>query len=653
MTLKKKASLALLAAVCAAAAPARAAFEDMGFGARAPGMGDAFTGVADDISSIYYNPAGLSNVERPKVMASHSMLYSGLSDGSSLGLSVAALAVPLADGREGTLGASWQDFSLSGLYYERTMQLSWGYRFARGTPYEKLSVGGSLKYLSHGFTRPAEAYNAVEPNLSQNGATDPVLAGQNSKSAPDADLGVLYRLNRRWTLGAAILDAMQPNVAFGSGDKDQVPRKYRVGASFKSLWLILAADARMEKAPDGSMDKQLVLAAEKVFPSLDRGDIGVRGSLGAGTRDFRQATLGLSYKIQRIQFDYAFVMPIGTITQTAGIHRLALTYHFGSPTRSEIAEKELLEQYDQLRKAENYKSPSATASLDDPRLAEVKEKVDQEDFYAASKLLAAKAPDLLPDSSVVGLTIRLSAVSAFYPSLAVKGREKTLKEQLLSAGVQNFLNGSDTLALKQLAYAQSLDPQDSALSAFLDRAGEITHIVPDRVPADFGRSWPEYKLSQSDDYYGKKNYTEALLKLQDLLSLAPDDLMALKKSGSCDYMLGDYAGAAAYWRKAAAMETDPVSKAKLLKMIEQADQKRGKESSWQPSAVVQQAQQQAPASPAAAHAREIEKLYQDGADSYAKGDYGKAADSFRKILTLDPQNGQAKKALERIIRLSR
>jgi outer membrane protein assembly factor BamD (BamD/ComL family) len=56
---------------------------------------------------------------------------------------------------------------------------------------------------------------------------------------------------------------------------------------------------------------------------------------------------------------------------------------------------------------------------------------------------------------------------------------------------------------------------------------------------------------------------------------------------------------------------------------------------------------------AAANAREIEKLYQAGADSYAKGEYGKAADSFRKILTLDPQNTQAKKALERIIRLSR
>src|SRR3989338_9191436 len=85
----------LLAAFFAAAAPAFAAFEDLGFGARAPGMGDAVTGVADDISSLYYNPAGLSNLERPKMMASHSLFYTGLSDGSNLGLSAVGLAMPI------------------------------------------------------------------------------------------------------------------------------------------------------------------------------------------------------------------------------------------------------------------------------------------------------------------------------------------------------------------------------------------------------------------------------------------------------------------------------------------------------------------------------------------------------------------------------
>lgn len=634
------------------AGPARAAFEDLGFGARGPGMGDALTGVADDISAVYYNPAGLSNVERPKALASHSLFHTGLSDGSSLGLSVAAMTFPISSGRNGTLGVAWQQFSLSGLYYEKTAQVGWGYRFEKGHRYEDFSIGGSLKYLSHGFTRLDETYNAVESDIMQNGATDPVLAGANTRAALDADLGVLYRLTRRWTLGAAVLNAMQADVAFSESDKDPVPMKTRLGASFKSLWLLLSADARLQRGPDGKMDKQVVFGAEKVFPSLDKGDVSVRGSLGAGDREFKQATAGLSYKIQRIQFDYGFVLPIGTIKETAGNHKLALTYHFGTATKTELAETELLDQYKRLREAQNYKSPRDTASLNDPRLAAVKEQVGKENYYAANKLLLEKANELLPDSSVVNLTRRLSTVSAFYPSLSPdEGRPRQRWEELLSGGVKDFINGTDLRAMKKLAYAQSLNQQDSALSNFMDRAGEIARITPDRVPSDFSRGWPEYKMGESDEFYAKKRYNEALRKLEELLEIEPNHLMALKKSGSCNYMLGSYDRAARDWDRASRLEPDPLEKAKLAKMTDEAKAKLGKGSTWTPTAG--EAEEEKPLTGAAANAREIEKLYQTGADFYAKGEYGKAADSFRKILTLDPQNTQAKKALERIIRLSR
>ncbi|OIO02503.1 MAG: hypothetical protein AUJ51_06100 [Elusimicrobia bacterium CG1_02_56_21] len=652
---EKTAALALAVLIALGPLPAFAAFEDLGFGARVPGMGDAFTGVADDISSVYYNPAGLSNLERPKMMASHALFYSGLSDGSNLGLSAAALAVPLSNGRNGTLGTAWQQFSLSGVYFEKTGQVSWGYRFEKGTKYEKFSVGGTLKYLSHGFTRLDETYNAVENTMLQLGNTDPVLAGVNTKSAIDADLGALYRLNRRWTLGAAVMNAMQSDVAFSSSDKDKIPMKTRLGASYKSLWLILAADARLQRGPDGNLDKEFIFAAEKTFPSLDKGDIGVRGSLGAGDREFKQATLGLSYKIQKIQIDYGFSLPIGTVKETSGNHKLALTYHFGTATQSEMAETELLDQYKKLRDAQNFKSPRDTASLNDPRLAGVKEQVLKENYYAANKILLEKANELLPDSSVVNLTRRLSTVAAFYPSLAVEGRQKQRWEELLSRGTRDFVNGTDLRAMKYLSYAQSLNQQDSALSAFLARAGEIARITPDKVPSDFSRGWVEYKMAESDEFYVKKSYSEALRKLEELLEIEPNALMALKKSGSCNYMLGNYARAARDWDKASRLEPDPLEKTKLGKMTDEARAKQGKASAWEPGAALPEeaVPEEAVYSKPASDAREIEKIYQSGADAYAKGEYGKAADAFRKILTIDPQNSQAKKALERIIRLSR
>jgi len=449
---------------------------------------------------------------------------------------------------------------------------------------------------------------------------------------------------------------MQADVAFSSAEQDRIPMKARLGASYKSLWMVLAADARLQKAPDGKTDKQFVFAAEKVFPSLDRGDVSVRGSLGAGDREFKQAALGLSYKIQKIQFDYGFSLPIGTVRETSGNHKLALTYHFGAPTPTELAETELLDQYKRLREAQNYKNPRDTAILNDPRLAEVKEQVVKENYYVANKILLEKANELLPDSSVVNLTRRLSTVAAFYPSLAVEGRQKQLWEKLLSGGARDLVNGNDLRAMKQLAYAQSLNQQDSALSNFLDRASELTRVAADKVPSDFSRGWAEYKMTQSDDFFVKKKYSEALRKLDELLELEPNDLTALKKSGSCNYMTGNYARASHDWEQAFRLEPDPLEKAKLGKMTDEARVKQGKAPAWEPPAAAQArdlALEEKPAAGPASDAREIEKIYQSGADAYAKGEYGKAADAFRKILTIDPQNTQAKKALERIIRLSR
>ena len=39
-------------------------FLEIGVGSRATSMGDAYVAVANDVSSIYWNPAGLSNVSQ-------------------------------------------------------------------------------------------------------------------------------------------------------------------------------------------------------------------------------------------------------------------------------------------------------------------------------------------------------------------------------------------------------------------------------------------------------------------------------------------------------------------------------------------------------------------------------------------------------------
>lgn len=53
-------------------------FMSIGAGVRALGMGGAFSSVADDCSSIYWNVAGIAQMEKAEVSAMHAFLYKGL-----------------------------------------------------------------------------------------------------------------------------------------------------------------------------------------------------------------------------------------------------------------------------------------------------------------------------------------------------------------------------------------------------------------------------------------------------------------------------------------------------------------------------------------------------------------------------------------------
>ena len=59
----KKVCVLLICAIChLLCAFCDAAFEDVAAAARVAGMGNAFVGMADDVSALFYNPAGISRI---------------------------------------------------------------------------------------------------------------------------------------------------------------------------------------------------------------------------------------------------------------------------------------------------------------------------------------------------------------------------------------------------------------------------------------------------------------------------------------------------------------------------------------------------------------------------------------------------------------
>lgn len=128
------------------------AFLRVGVGARALGMGNAFTATANDASAIYWNPAGLGSVESIEFIGAYSIL--SLQRGHNF------LAACFPTNSLGTVGISWINFGIGGIEErtgpalsdvtgtfsnaENAFLLSWAGGVSRN-----LYFGVTAKYLSH------------------------------------------------------------------------------------------------------------------------------------------------------------------------------------------------------------------------------------------------------------------------------------------------------------------------------------------------------------------------------------------------------------------------------------------------------------------------------------------------------------------------
>lgn len=75
-----------------------AQFLEIGLGARSTGMGEAVTAVVDDASAVFWNPAGLADVQSISVYSAYNTWYAGISFGG--------LAAALKIGNLGTIALS-------------------------------------------------------------------------------------------------------------------------------------------------------------------------------------------------------------------------------------------------------------------------------------------------------------------------------------------------------------------------------------------------------------------------------------------------------------------------------------------------------------------------------------------------------------------
>lgn len=127
-----------------------AQFLKIGVGPRAVAMGEAYTGMADDISAIYWNPAGLASLHQKEAMFQHSFWL------ASMKFDFASIIFPLTG--KGTFGifatflSTPEDEVRTVTHPEGTGEMFSSTDMALGLSYarnmtEKFSIGVNVKYI--------------------------------------------------------------------------------------------------------------------------------------------------------------------------------------------------------------------------------------------------------------------------------------------------------------------------------------------------------------------------------------------------------------------------------------------------------------------------------------------------------------------------
>ena len=279
-------SIIILSSVCYAngAGTTGANFLKIGVGARAAAMGEAFTAVTDDSTSLYWNPAGLTRVKGREFSAMYNVWFEGIGQGyvsagfpllgGTMALGINYVSMGDFDGRDES-GNPTETFQASDL------GISVGFAGR---------LGRFLLGLSGGMIRST-------------------IAG-NTQSAFLVTLGGLVEISQGFSVGA-----VAQNLGTRLGE-DPLPLILKAGLALELGSFSLAAD--IGKSQD--TDLYYCVGIESW--------IGNVVALRAGYRTGRDVgpgwTAGLGFKMGEFELDYAYV-PYSNLGNT---HRISLGIGF-------------------------------------------------------------------------------------------------------------------------------------------------------------------------------------------------------------------------------------------------------------------------------------------------------------------------------------
>ncbi|MBI5555457.1 MAG: hypothetical protein HY920_06370 [Elusimicrobia bacterium] len=195
-------------------------FGETHLSARTAGLGNAFTGLADDTGALWFNPAGTTQLTQIHGLYTNLTPYITRENVPYYMSQSFSLAFPLTKNK--AWGFAWNNYRVKHTYQENTLLMNYSQKINPFIPWEinDLSLGLNLK----GFF--------YSPNQAGEDIFDSLSGGDNTRSAFGLDAGIHYKISQAFNFGLTTLDVNEPAVP-STDSYHRLPIQTRVGFSYK------------------------------------------------------------------------------------------------------------------------------------------------------------------------------------------------------------------------------------------------------------------------------------------------------------------------------------------------------------------------------------------------------------------------------------
>ncbi|MBN4076565.1 PorV/PorQ family protein [Gemmatimonas aurantiaca] len=284
-------------------------------GARASALGGAFTGMSDDESALYYNPAGIQSLAEKRVMFSYQNYIAGINAGF--------LSYITPRGEDQSYGV-YLNYINYGKFI-RTEKLT-------GT---ELGTFGATS-LVFGATHARQ----LSPKLQAGVTLKAIYANWDTFTSAGAavDFGFRYTLKRRIVefpkrgfgyIGLSVLHLGKMLSAFTvNSEKEPIPTQFRlgIGGRARGLPVVLLADIIAQT------DNDMLLALGVEYTDIR--NLALRAGWNSAGSNFQTDnngsalagfSFGLGFKVNRLNIDYS-LSPMNDLGEA---HRVTISHRFG------------------------------------------------------------------------------------------------------------------------------------------------------------------------------------------------------------------------------------------------------------------------------------------------------------------------------------